>query len=231
MQGGHQTKPPQHGLSACQVAWEEVLEPCSRSHERWDSAGWGLLGHWGRQSPNMLSTAHGFIQKPSIKRTAGSRVDSGSLTEPQRRQDRSRHNPSGKYGHILEMVILCEIPLKTKQALGSDGEMSEPGPEVEVGVEGVEPRGSSFSTPAKTSFTVSFNPASTHSELTGSIAFSRGKEPAQYRGPFQLHISAQGTGQCPGINTHIAPEAADPHRHLKQPIIRARGMLIDAPPF
>lgn len=122
------------------------------------------------------------------------------------------------------MVILFKIPLKTKQALGSDGEMSEPAPPP-VGVEGVEPRGSLFSTPAKTSFTVSFNPASTHSELTGSIAFSRGKEPAQYRGPFQLHISAQGTGQCPGINTHIAPEAADPHRHLKQPISRARGTL------
>lgn len=87
----------------------------------------------------------------------------------------------------------------------------------------MESRGSLFSTPAKSSFTVSFNPASTHSELAGSIAFSRGKEPAQYRGPFQLHISAQGTGQCPGINTHIAPEAADPHCHLKQPFQQGQG--------
>lgn len=36
----------------------------------------GLLGHWGRQSPIMLSTAHRFIQKPGGQRTARSRVDS-----------------------------------------------------------------------------------------------------------------------------------------------------------
>lgn len=131
----------------------------------------------------MLSTAHGFIQKPGVKCTAGSRVDSalnsfgiaGGATEEgggwematwgyeeshPRQKGRSGHNPSGKYGRIeKEILILCEIPLKPKQALGTDGGMSEPG---RGRVEGAEPRGSLFSTPAKSSFTVSFNPFGTH---------------------------------------------------------------------
>lgn len=43
------------------------------------------------------------------------------------------------------------------------------------------------------------------------------------QGPFQLHISTQGTGQCPGINTYIPPEGADPYRHLKLPIQQCQG--------
>lgn len=97
---GRAPDPPQHGLSACQVACEDALGPSSGSHATWDPAGWGLLGHWGRQSPNMLSTAHRFIQKPGVKkkkknRTAGPGwiqplTHSGSLVEPRRRQGAGR---------------------------------------------------------------------------------------------------------------------------------------------
>lgn len=80
--------------------------------------GWGLLGHWGRQSPIVLSTAHRFIHKPRVKRTAGSRVDSVLNSFGDRwwshrgeargweeqghpwQEGRPGHNPGGKYGHI-----------------------------------------------------------------------------------------------------------------------------------
>ena len=33
------------------------------------------------------------------------------------------------------------------------------------------------------------------------------------QGTFQLHISTQGTGQFPGINTHVPPRGRQPHLH------------------
>lgn len=104
---GRAPDPPQHGLSACQVACEEALGPSSGSHATWDPAGWGLLGHWGRQSPNMLSTAHRFIQKPEVKKKkkpySRSGVDSalnsfgiaGGATEEARGWETGRRQPVG----------------------------------------------------------------------------------------------------------------------------------------
>lgn len=85
---------------------------------------------------------HSETQSQTYSLTAGARVDSalnsfgiaGGATTAARgwematwekegghawQKGRPGHNPGGKYGHIQkEIIILCKIPLKTKQALG-----------------------------------------------------------------------------------------------------------------
>lgn len=206
--GGHQTRSLHHGPPASQLPaagpWK-LVEP-SRV-----GAGWATRG---RQSPIVLSTAHRFIQEPRVKCTAGSRVDSalnsfgiaGGATEakgslgwggvtatwgrglghPWRRGQEAAAEPRlMTLIHTKRNHNYFQTPSQNQTSTGSLGRAER------VCVRWGVRAGELVFYPLPDFHLLS---APIHSELTDSIAFSRGKEPAQCRGLFRSTLAHRALG-------------------------------------
>lgn len=121
-----------------------------------------------------------------------------------------------------DTLILFNPPLRPQQALGVQGARR-------AGVLGGGGGGACFLPTAKFSLTVSSYPFETHRL---NCLFT-GKGACTMQGTFQLHISTQGTGQCPGINTHVPPRGRRPHPHPtpKQPRQPCQDHICSRPYF
>lgn len=177
---------------------------------RWSPARRGPVGHWGRQSPIVLSAAHRLIQEPRVKCTAGSRCDSaltrsGSPAEPRRRRGAGRWGggwPRLGWARVgRDTAPAAAVTVHTKRNHNSlpDPSANQTSTGSSVGAErawvrsGWRPRGAGerVSYPLPNSQSLS---APIGSELTGSIAFSRGKEPVQYRGLYSSTLAHRALG-------------------------------------